>query len=581
LPNLDTKKPPALPPFFLSIQSKMTTTPVIPLTTNFAEINRAVAILHDHRDRWAQTTIPQRLAYLKDCLDHTLQVAEAWTMAACQAKGIDPQSALAGEEWVAGPISTVRNIRLLMTTLKANGQLPPPNIYQRKDGQCVAEVLPANSIDRMLYLGYRGEVWLKPGTLPTQGRIYREPTPSKVALVLGAGNVSAIVAMDVLAKLFSENQVVIIKMNPVNDYMGIYLAQAFEPLIQAGCLRIVYGGADVGDYLCQHAQVEAIHVTGSHRTHDAIVWGSTASEQQERKAAHQPRITKPITSELGCVTPILIVPGKWSKADLSFQARQVASTIAHNASFNCVSGQVLVTASGWAQAADFLAAVRRELAKVAPRQAYYPGAQDRYQAFLDKYPQSVPLSDRTTDIVPWTIIPDVSPVAGEYALNEEAFCGILAQVSIKSDSAPDFLTKAVDFANDLVWGTLSCTVLIDPKTQKEYLSEFDTAIANLKYGAIGVNIWSGMLFYFGSTTWGAYPGNNYTDVGSGIGFVHNSFLFDHPQKSVVYAPFRIFPTPAWFANHKNLLGMARQLIKLEAYPNMLNLPLVVLEALRG
>jgi acyl-CoA reductase-like NAD-dependent aldehyde dehydrogenase len=566
----------------LRFSKKMTTsTPVATLTTNFAEIDRSVAILHDHRDLWAETTIPQRLGYLKDCLDRILKIAEDWTMAACLAKGIDPRSALAGEEWVAGPISTVRNIRLLMTTLKAKGQLQPPNIYQRKDGQCVAEVLPANSIDRMLYLGYRGEVWLKPGTLPTQGRIYREPTPSKVALVLGAGNVSAIVAMDVLAKLFSENQVVIIKMNPVNDYMGQYLAQAFEPLIQAGFLQIVYGGADVGDYLCQHSQVEAIHITGSHRTHDAIVWGSTTNEQQERKAAHQPRITKPITSELGCVTPILIVPGKWSKSDLRFQARQVASTIAHNASFNCVSGQVLVTASGWAQEADFLAAVRRELAKVAPRQAYYPGAQDRYQAFLDKYPQSAPLGERTREIVPWTIIPDVPPVAGEYALNEEAFCGILAQVSIKSDSAPDFLSKAVDFANDLVWGTLSCTVLIDPKTQKEYPTEIDEAIASLKYGAIGVNIWSGMLFYFGSTTWGAYPGNTHIEVGSGIGFVHNSYFFDHPQKSVVYAPFRIFPTPAWFANHKNLLGMARQLIKLEAYPNMLNLPLVVLAALRG
>jgi acyl-CoA reductase-like NAD-dependent aldehyde dehydrogenase len=558
-----------------------TTTPAATLTTNFAEIDQAVDSLHSHRDRWTATSIPQRLGYLQDCLDRTLKIAEDWTMAACQAKGIDPRSALAGEEWVAGPISTVRNIRLLITTLKAKGQLQPPNIYQRKDGQCVAEVFPANSIERMLYLGYRGEVWLKPGTLPTQGRIYREQIPSKVALILGAGNVSSIVAMDVLSKLFSENQIVIIKMNPVNDYMGEYLAQAFEPLIQAGFLQIVYGGADVGEYLCQHPQVEAIHVTGSHRTHDAIVWGSTPSEQQERKAASRPRVTKPITSELGCVTPILIVPGKWSKSDLKFQARQVASTIAHNASFNCVSGQVLVTASGWAQEADFLAAVRQELVAVAPRQAYYPGAQDRYQAFLDRYPQSVALGTRSPQIVPWTIIPDVPPVTGEYALNEEAFCGILAQVSIAATAAPDFLTKAVDFVNDLVWGTLSCTVLINPQTQKEYPAELDTAIASLKYGAIGVNIWSGMLFYFGSTTWGAYPGNTHVDVGSGIGFVHNSYLFDHPQKSVVYAPFRIFPTPAWFANHQNLLGMARQLIKLEAYPNLLNLPLVVLAALRG
>jgi acyl-CoA reductase-like NAD-dependent aldehyde dehydrogenase len=550
-------------------------------TTNFNEIDRAIASLHSHRDRWVETSISHRLDYLQGCLDRTLDIAAAWATAGCKAKGIAPESTLAGEEWITGPIATVRNIRLLMTTLQANGQLTPPKISQRQDGQFVAEILPANSIDRMLYLGYRGEVWLKPETPPTQAKIYREPTTGKVSLILGAGNVSSIVAIDVLSKLFSENQIVIVKMNPVNAYIGKYLAQAFAPLIQAGFLHIVYGGVDVGEYLCQHPQVETIHITGSHRTHDAIVWGATTSEQQDRKAANHPRLNKPITSELGCITPIIVVPGKWSKSDLTFQARQVVSTIANNASFNCVSGQILVTSSDWAQQAEFLVAVKRELAAIPPRQAYYPGAQDRYQAFLDRYPQAEALGVRTPEIVPWTIIPDVPPLAGEYALTEEAFCGILAQVSLEADSVSDFLTKAVDFVNDRVWGTLSCTVLIDPSTQKQYHQEFDSAISSLKYGAIGVNIWSGMIFYFGSTTWGAYPGNTPADIGSGSGFVHNSYLFDHPQKSVVYAPFRIFPTPAWFANHKNLLSMAKQLLKLEAYPTWRNLPLVVLAALRG
>ena len=550
-------------------------------TTSCDEIDRAIASLHSHRDRWVDTNIPQRLEYLQACLDRTLVVASAWANAANQAKGIAPAANLAGEEWITGPISVARNLRLLMTTLQASGQLAPPKMWQRADGQVVAQVFPANAIEQLLYLGYRGEVWLEPNTAPTQGQIYRESTAAQVALVLGAGNVSGIVAMDILSKLFSENQIVIVKMNPVNAYIGMYLAQAFAPLIQAGFVSIVYGGAEVGEYLCQHPQIETIHITGSHRTHDAIVWGATASEQQQRKATNRPRLTKPITSELGCITPILVVPGQWSKSDLTFQARQVASTIAHNASFNCASGQVLVTASGWPQQTEFLAAVRQALAAIAPRQAYYPGAQARYQTFLDTYPQSAALGPRTPEIVPWTIIPDVPPVAGEYALNEEAFCGVLAQVSIDADTAADFLTTAVDFVNDRVWGTLSCTVLIDPQTQQQYHREFDQAIANLKYGAIGVNIWSAMLFYFGSTTWGAYPGNTLAEIGSGMGFVHNSYLFDRPQKSVVYAPFRIFPTPAWFANHRNLLAMAKQLLQLEANPTWKNLPSVVWAALRG
>ncbi len=544
-------------------------------------LDTALASLHQRRADWVSVSVSQRLEYLQSCLDLTLMVAEAWTTAACQAKGIDPRSPLAGEEWIAGPISIVRNLRLLMTSLQADGQLAPTRIDRRDDGQSIARIIPATLLDKVLWLGYRGEVWIEPGQPATQGQIYREPTAGKVSLILGAGNVSAIVAMDVLSKLFAENQVAIVKMNPVNAYVGEYLAQAFAPLIQAGFLQIVYGGAAVGEYLCQHPQVDAIHITGSHRTHDVIVWGATPTEQQERKAANQPRITKPITSELGCVTPILVVPGNWSKSDLAFQARQVAATVAHNASFNCASGQVLVTASGWAQRNEFLAAVRHELAQTPARQAYYPGAQDRYQTFLDKYPQSEPLGARKDRIVPWTLIPNVPSAAGEYALVEEAFCGVLAEVQIESQFVPEFLTKAVEFANDRVWGTLSCTVLIDRATQQQYQPELDIAISKLKYGAIGVNLWSAMLFYFGSTTWGAYPGNTLADIGSGIGCVHNSYLFDYPQKSVVYAPFRIFPTPAWFATHKNLLGMARKLLKFEAYPTWENLPGVVLEAIRG
>jgi acyl-CoA reductase-like NAD-dependent aldehyde dehydrogenase len=559
----------------------MTTLPDATTSTDLPTIDLAVNKLANQRDKWARVTIAKRIAYLQDCVDRTLSIAKVWADAGCQAKGIDPTTSLAGEEWVAGPISTVRNLRLLIAALQANGRPQPPKIERREHGQVVARVLPANLLDRLLWLGYRGEVWLEPGAAPTQGRIYREPTPSKVALILGAGNVSAIVALDVLSALFSENRVAIVKMNPVNAYVGEYLAQTFAPLVQDGFLQIVYGGADVGEYLCQHPQVETIHITGSHRTHETIVWGATATEQQQRKAANTPRITKPITSELGCVTPIIVVPGTWSKSDITFQARHVAAAIAHNASFNCASGQVLVTASGWAQRAEFLAAVRQELAATPARQAYYPGAQQRYRSFLDKYPQSEPLGASNPDIVPWTLIPNVPTTAGEYALTEEAFCGILAEVAIETDNAPDFLTKAVDFVNERLWGTLSCTVLIDAKTQSRSRREFDRALANLRYGAIGVNIWSAMLFYFGSTTWGAYPGNTLQNVGSGIGCVHNTYLFDRPQKSIVYAPFRIFPTPAWFATHKNLLAMSQHLLKFEADPNWQNLPAVIMAALRG
>ncbi len=65
----------------------------------------------------------------------------------------------------------------------------------------------------------------------------------KLALVLGAGNVASIAPLDVLHKLFIENQVCLLKLNPVNDYLHDLLAQALAPLIAMDALRIVTGDA--------------------------------------------------------------------------------------------------------------------------------------------------------------------------------------------------------------------------------------------------------------------------------------------------------------------------------------------------
>ena len=172
-------------------------------------------------------------------------------------------------------------------------------------------------------------------------------------------------------------------------------------------LEIVTGGVDEGRYLCAHPLVQSIHLTGSDRTHDAIVWGDTPEERERRKAAGTPRLDKAVTSELGSVTPVLVVPGRWSRMALKYQARNVASMVAHNASFNCNAAKVLVLARGWAQREEFLDALQEVLASLPPRKAYYPGAEQRYQAFVERYPQARVLGARGDGVVPWTLIPNV------------------------------------------------------------------------------------------------------------------------------------------------------------------------------
>ncbi len=536
--------------------------------TPFDVLDAAVERVAAHKDEWTKLGIPERIRLLERCIDGLVAVADAWVADACRAKGISPDDPLAGEEWIAGPSSTIRNARLLIRSLEALGQRPPPKVSAREDGQLVARVFPADGYDKAMFAGISCEVWIEPGRPASQGRIYREPSAGgRVSLVLGAGNVSSIAPMDVFYKLLVENEVVVLKTNPVNAYLGVHWERALAPFIEAGYLAIVHGGGKEGAYLAEHPQIDTLHVTGSDKTYDAIVWGSSSEEQAKRKAAHDPKNKRPFTAELGCVTPVLVVPGPWSAADMDYQARQVAAMVANNASFNCTAAKVLVVAKGWLQRETFLRKVEAALAATPPRKAYYPGATDRWRAFLDRYPKARVLAAEADRVVPWTLIPDVAPEGGEYALSNEAFCGVLATVTLDASGPVDFLAKAVDFANDRCWGTLSCVMLVHPSTREEHPREVDRAIAALRYGAIGVNAWSSLAYALVSPTWGAFPGHTPEDIQSGTGVVHNSFLLDHPQKSVVFAPFRIRPTPAWFADHRNLLRVGKKLTEMEARPS--------------
>ena len=83
--------------------------------------------------------------------------------------------------------------------------------------------------------------------------------------------------MDLLYKLFVNNQVVLLKPNMVNAYLGPLIEESFQALIAPGYLRVVYGGAEEGSYLCQHPDIDEIHITGSDKTFDAILFGAVGA----------------------------------------------------------------------------------------------------------------------------------------------------------------------------------------------------------------------------------------------------------------------------------------------------------------
>ncbi len=556
--------------------------------TSLAEADAILEGLSAHKKSWVETSLARRAELLRACMVTTLEASEGWAKAGTQAKGGHPGSGVEGEVMLGGPVVTMRTLRLLAESLETlqKGKEPWHGPVKSHHGQTVVNVFPTNTWEKLVFVGISGEIWLEPGKEATQAALYKEKAEESsgqgaLSLVLGAGNVSSIGPGDAVFKLFQEDEVVVVKTNPVNAYVGPFWEQALQPLVDEGVLAFVYGGAEVGAHMAHHPLVDTIHITGSDRTHDAIVWGGSRDEQQRRKAAGEPILTKKITSELGCVTPVLVVPGPWSDSDLHFQAEQIASMVAHNGSFNCNSAKVVLLPKGWDLRDRFVQKIREALAHAAPRKAYYPGAQQRYQAFCDQYPGAIPLAERTDDVVPWTVLPDVPAEKGEYALTNEAFCGILAEVDVEAATAEEYLVEAVRFANEEVWGTLSCMMLVHPKTQKQHPELVEQAIANLRYGGVGVNIWAGVIFGVVATTWGAYPGHPLDNIESGRGVVHNPFMLDHPQKSVLRAPFRMAPKPVWFHDHKNLPEVSRKVLNMEASGSLWKIPGLAMAALKG
>lgn len=572
------------------------------MSTPLPDVDAAIDRLYAKKDVWRTVGTAERAALLDACVTSILRAADAWAEIGARIKGLAPDDGLAGEEWIAGIMPTVRNARLLAEALRQGGQPRPVSTRTRDDGRVVARVFPTNALERLLFAGFSADVWIEPGKPATQGAIYRATTTGegRVCVVLGGGNVSSIPPMDVFYKLFVENEVVLLKMNPVNEALAPVLGKALAPLVEAGVLVIVTGGAEVGSHAASHPMVGSLHVTGSDKTYDAIVWGATPEERQARKARGDKKNPRHFSAELGCVTPVIVVPGPWSARDIRFQARHVAAMVTQNASFNCNAAKVVITARGWLQREAFLDALHEELRKARARKAYYPGARQRYEAFLRHYPDALVLGRSTADagqeVVPWTVLPDVSPSAGEYALTNEAFCGVVAEVSLDLSERsggvtrdrvhdPDFveryLERAVAFANERCWGTLSCMMLVHPETQVDHHDAVGKAIRDLRYGSIGVNVWAGVIYGLVQPTWGAFPGHTAEDIQSGTGVVHNTFLFDHPEKSVVQAPFRIRPTPPWFSDHRNLLEMGRRLVAFEGKPSLRGALHVALAAIRG
>ena len=496
-----------------------------------APLDATIADLQTGARAWSLLTLGQRRALLQRVRATTAAVAEEWADVASTSKGLGPTHPLRGEEWLSGPYAALVAVDAYADTLGAlaAGRSPIDGVKTSTapGRRTVLHSSPLTATGRLLLSGYSTEVWLEPGVDADAARRaaglgQRHPADSGgVGLVLGAGNITSIPYLDVLYELMAFNRVAILKVNPTQDALVPVFERALAPLIEPGFLRIVTGGGDVGGYLTRHPSISHVHITGSEATFRAIV----------------PGLSVPITAELGGVSPIIVVPGEWSAADLRYQAEHVVTMRLHNSGHNCIAGQVVLLSRDWPQREAFLSELRAAYDRAPERPVWYPNSDEKMDAARTAYPDAARCGDGSRTLVL------ASPDDAEPLETTECFSPVLGVVDLPG-TGQEFLDAAVAHANDRLTGTLGANVLIDPATQSALGSGFERAVADLHYGTVAVNSWTAFGFLTPTATWGAYPGGTLENAPSGIGIVHNAFLLDRVERTVVRGPFRPFPRSA-------------------------------------
>ncbi len=558
--------------------------------TSTEQVFRFIEELAESKQRYAQTSIRQRIALAERCAEGVAEIATHWVDLACQAKSIPPDSPQRAEEVFAGPVATVRYLRLLIHSLrgieKAGVPKLPGKAYQGPEGRLRVPLLPTGVLyDRLALFPFKVTAWMRDGVSQENLNTHLAehyctpgPRPGKTVVVLGAGNVSAIPLTDTFTKLFHEGGVVLLKMSPVNDYLGPLFERALEPLISQGYLRIIYGGADVGTMAVHHSMADEVHITGSIHSHDRIVWGPSGAERDKRMASGMPLLEKPITSELGNVSPWIFLPGKYSRRQLVFQAENVAASVINNVSFNCVATKVLITWKRWPLRPQFLDLIDAVFASTPTRVSYYPGAVERYRHLTEVAP-----AKELTEFLPWTLLRDVKPDENPQFFENESFVCVLVEVALDAPTPEAFLSRAVEFANERLYGTLCAAVThhagFRSVTSNERLLQ--AALGELRYAAVAINHWPGLMYAMMCPPWGGFPGSRLDDAQSGIGYVHNTFMLQAVEKTVLEGPLTIFPKPPWLTSHMHAERVAWSYFQLYQRPSWGKAVQLLLTLLKG
>jgi len=163
---------------------------------------------------------------------------------------------------------------------------------------------------------------------------------------------------------------------------------------------------------------------------------------------------------------------------------------------------------------------------------YYAGTQERLDSLRKACPSAKYYPNSNVLFIPDM---DAEGGGGDYLLTTEIFATAFGIKYIDSkNDVLQYIPKVTSLVNDKIFGSLSMTVIIDPRTRKNLGLKFDEFLYDLNWGTIGVNVWAAFMAINPYGTWGA-PLNRHVDtnIQSGSGKMGNCLLFQNVNKSVI------------------------------------------------
>ncbi|HEX6812449.1 MAG TPA: aldehyde dehydrogenase family protein [Planctomycetota bacterium] len=473
---------------------------------------------------------------------------EEWVGRSVDAKGWRGVPGAVAEEWASGPLPVARFLAHLHASRAA------PRDAVRPRAQIPARIPGLG--DAVLLRGHRVRFDVAADgsnsrTRETDNWSAGDPRADLTgqALVLGAGNVTATPVLDVLDQVFLRGRAVVLKPSPLHASLHEVFTAALAPLVSRGLVQLAAGDASAGRALAQKPDITAVHLTGSSAT-----WAALRADPTLRG--------KQLTAEVGCCTPVFVVPGTWRERELRHAAAQLAAFVAMNGGAMCVAPRVLLTAAGWPQRAALRGHLRAAFAALPPRAPFHPGVPAAYAAA-----SGVPAP---TGALPPVLAAERDLRAEAELCDRELFAPVLREAVLPGADVAAFLQHAAAFARERCFGSLSAYVFAPPQVLASARAAIDGTVTALPHGTVAINTWTGVGYGLGTTPWGV-PADAPIEHGSGWA---RDTTFADVQRVVIEAPFRPHPLPPWMPAHRAGLGTLRALTLHTLRPSLLRLAAV-------